>query len=179
VSAGLANHDPDVDAIYRLTQPLAVNFTSKAFTTVIPKGVMCPFNSQNTVFLEQAFWGLLLPVTTTMRVCDIWRGYWAQRLLWEIGGRLCFIPATVIQHRNVHTLQKDYIDELALYTDAGRLVDFLTKWVFTGKTFKEAVVQLSQDMATAGFWLQGDADIAVAWVEVSALAPSYAINLGV
>jgi hypothetical protein len=132
---GLANHDPDVDAIYRLTQPLGVNFSSKVFPAVIPKGTMCPFNSQNTVFLEEALWGLLLPVTTTMRVCDIWRGYWAQRLLWEIGGSLCFIPPTVIQHRNVHTLEHDYLDELDLYKDAGRLVDFLRNWTFAGSSF--------------------------------------------
>jgi hypothetical protein len=128
---------------------------------------MCPFNSQNTVFLQEALWGLLLPVTTTMRVCDIWRGYWAQRLLWEIGGKLCFIPPTVIQHRNVHTLGHDYLDELDLYKDAGRLVDFLRDWSFGGSSFPEAVMQLSRDMAKAGFWLEGDADLAAAWVEVS------------
>lgn len=31
------------------------------------------------------------------RVCDIWRGYWVQRLLWEIDGNLVFGPPTVNQ----------------------------------------------------------------------------------
>jgi hypothetical protein len=72
---------------------------------------MCPFNSQNIVFLNDAPWSLLLPVTTTMRVCDIWRGYWAQRLLWEINGKISFTEPTVVQHRNVHTLMRDYLDD--------------------------------------------------------------------
>lgn len=41
---------------------------------------MTPFNSQNTLFAAGALWGLLLPVTVTQRVCDIWRGYWVQVL---------------------------------------------------------------------------------------------------
>lgn len=34
---------------------------------------MCPWNSQNTLFAKDALWGLLIPITTTFRVCDIWR----------------------------------------------------------------------------------------------------------
>ena len=34
-----------------------------------------------------------------MRVCDIWRGYFAQRLLWEIGGELLFGQEDVLQIR--------------------------------------------------------------------------------
>lgn len=63
-------------------------------------------------------------------------------------------------------LKKDYVDELDLYNDAGRLVTFLQNWAFLGSSLPEAIVQLSQDMATAGFWLQSDADLAGAWVEV-------------
>jgi hypothetical protein len=31
---------------------------------------------------------MYIPITTTFRVCDIWRGYWAQRLLWEVRSTL-------------------------------------------------------------------------------------------
>jgi hypothetical protein len=164
--AGLANNDPDVDAIYRLTQPLGVNFNPEMFVTAIPDGLMCPFNSQNTVYLQEAFWGLLLPVTTSMRVCDIWRGYWVQRLLWEIGGSLCFTPPTVVQHRNPHTLLKDFHDEAALYRDAGRLVNFLRDWKNVGRDMPETIVSLAKAMAGEGFWEQGDVALTIAWVEV-------------
>lgn len=33
------------------------------------------------------------------RVSDIWRGYWAQRLLWEIGGHVAFGPPSLNQVR--------------------------------------------------------------------------------
>lgn len=101
-----------------------------------------------------------------MRVCDIWRGYWAQRLLWEIDGSLAFTTATVVQHRNVHTLMRDFLDELELYYDAGRLVDFLIGWQMQATSFPEGLVLLSRAMASEGFWMQGDADLAAAWVEV-------------
>jgi hypothetical protein len=64
---GLANVDPDVDAIYRLTQPLNLMFEEDSAAVALPKGIMCPFNSQNTLFAREALWGLLIPVTTTFR----------------------------------------------------------------------------------------------------------------
>ena len=70
---GLADLDPDVDAIFRLTQPMGVSFQPDIPSVVLPEGVMCPWNSQNTLFQRDALWGLLIPVTTTFRVCDIWR----------------------------------------------------------------------------------------------------------
>lgn len=81
---GLANVDPDVDAIYRLTLPLGITFDGDAWAVALPSGAFCPFNSQNTLFAKEALWGLLIPVTTTFRVCDIWRGYWVQRMLWQV-----------------------------------------------------------------------------------------------
>lgn len=33
---------------------------------------------------RSAFWALFLPTTVTLRVADIWRSYWAQRLMWEV-----------------------------------------------------------------------------------------------
>ena len=70
---GLANLDPDVDAIYRLTQSLDVHFKAEQPAVALPRSVVCPWNSQNTLFAQDALWGLLIPVTTTFRVCDIWR----------------------------------------------------------------------------------------------------------
>lgn len=66
---GLADVDPDVDAIYRLTQPLNISFARNTPSVVLPRGIMAPFNSQNTLFDRDALWGLLIPVTTTFR-CD-------------------------------------------------------------------------------------------------------------
>ncbi len=95
VQQGLANGDPDVDAIFRLTrknhqQKMNITFNDYAPPVAIPHGTLVPWNTQNTLFHYNAFWGLLVPVTTTFRVCDIWRSYWVQRILWYIGAHLSF-----------------------------------------------------------------------------------------
>jgi hypothetical protein len=45
-------------------------------------------------------------------VCDIWRSYWAQRLLWEMGASVLFVSGTVDQVRNAHDYVKDFRDEM-------------------------------------------------------------------
>ena len=70
----LADHDPDVDAIYRLTAKMPLAFENKkqagprsantlGKVDVVPAGVMSPFNAQAVVFARPAFWGMLMPVT--------------------------------------------------------------------------------------------------------------------
>jgi len=164
IQQGLANKDPDVDAIFRLTRKLNITFANSEPVN-IPIGIMTPYNSQNTFFHQRALWGLLIPITTTFRVCDIWRGYWSQRLLWEIGGSLAFLPASVIQNRNPHHLLEDFIDEDDLYKQAGKLVKFLREWRSERTNFFERMVDLSYAMVDAGFWEIGDAQLATAWVK--------------
>jgi hypothetical protein len=161
----MADLDPDVDAIYRLTQTLGVNFQKDNIASVaLPEGVFCPWNSQNTLFERDALWGLLIPVTTTFRVCDIWRSYWVQRLLWEVGGHLAFGPPTVDQYRNVHTLLRDFVDEQPLYNLTGGLIELLSTWQPPrGSDLPAMMVHLGQAMADAGMWAQGDADLMAAW----------------
>ena len=65
----------------------------------LERGVLCPFNSQATLFYREAFHLLLIPSTTAMRVSDIWRGYFSQRLLWEMGSQLTFDNAEVRRRR--------------------------------------------------------------------------------
>ena len=104
IQQGLVNNDPDVDAIFRLTQSSEINFAPNQSPVSLPAKTMCPFNSQNTIFYQSAFWGLIIPITTAFRVCDIWRSYWVQRLLWDMNASLSFLPPTAIQYRNDHNL---------------------------------------------------------------------------
>ena len=102
IQQGLANGDPDVDAIFRLTraskgQLIRVEFDGAAQPIALPRGTMCPYNAQTTLHHYDAFWALMMPFTPAFRVTDIWRSYWGQRLLYEIGGRLAFFPACVRQ----------------------------------------------------------------------------------
>eukprot|EP01104_Vermistella_antarctica_P005548 TRINITY_DN1605_c1_g2_i1.p1 TRINITY_DN1605_c1_g2~~TRINITY_DN1605_c1_g2_i1.p1 ORF type:complete len:773 (-),score=90.32 TRINITY_DN1605_c1_g2_i1:75-2393(-) len=162
----LADLDPDIDAIFRLThrKTLGTIRFDKKKSVSIPKGAMCPFNSQNTLFHHDAFWGLLIPITTPFRVCDIWRGYWAQRILWEIGGNLMFGNATVDQVRNDHDYIEDLADEVVLYTMAGKLVEFLMKWENKGPLLFDRIMSLSDEMSVNKFWKDGDVKLTHAWL---------------
>jgi hypothetical protein len=126
---------------------------------------MCPFNTQNTIFHTEAFWGLLIPITTSFRVCDIWRGYCTQRLLWEIKANLCFLPSHVVQERNEHNLLHDFIDEIDLYTKVNALVDFLKKWRSTHATLFERMICLVDAMIERGFYKENDGKLVRAWVQ--------------
>jgi len=73
----LANGDPDVDAIFRLTRrprhsDIRIHFDAEAPTVALAPPLLCPYNSQNTLYRADAFFTLLLPVTVAFRVTDIW-----------------------------------------------------------------------------------------------------------
>ena len=122
--------------------------------------------SQNTVFLHDALWATLIPISTTFRVCDIWRGYWTQRLLFDIGGQLAFTPPSVLQYRNAHNSFTDFLDELDLYTKAGSLVSFLHSWQPSDPlaTLPLRMVELATDMEKEGFWGRKDVNLMKDWV---------------
>ncbi|KAG0031967.1 hypothetical protein BGZ83_004494, partial [Gryganskiella cystojenkinii] len=66
IQQGLADLDPDVDAIFRLTQVQELKqakFCKKSPSLRLSPGTFSPFNSQNTLFSYDAFWGLVLPIT--------------------------------------------------------------------------------------------------------------------
>ncbi|XP_046551375.1 probable glycosyltransferase STELLO1 [Haliotis rubra] len=171
IQQGIVNGDPDMDAIFRLTRKqthsqLNVTFDDRAPPAIVPAGVFSPFNSQNTLFLYDALWALLIPTTTTFRVCDIWRGYWAQRLLWEMGGNLGFFPPNAFQKRNSHSYIRDAVNEKDLYFQTERLVDFLRTWTCEpDKPFFACMTKLSIDMAHEKFWKAEDADLIHFWVK--------------
>ena len=114
IQQGLANGSPDVDAVWRLVLDHEVVFDD-APNFLLPRGVWCPFNSQNTWWWREAFSLLYLPSYCSFRMTDIWRSFVAQRCLWEIGGELEFHRADVRQVRNDHDLMRDFDDETVGY----------------------------------------------------------------
>ena len=59
----LANNNPDVDAIYRMTREIPLTFTAENRVLVLPNGTFAPMNAQATLFRASAAWGLVLPIT--------------------------------------------------------------------------------------------------------------------
>jgi len=115
---GLADKDPDVDAIYRMIKEESDCWFIKRPPLAFDEGLVCPFNSQNTLFKKELFPLLYLPVTVNQRFADILRGYVAQPIMWKAGYILGFTEATVYQERNEHDLMVDFIDELPCYTQS-------------------------------------------------------------
>ncbi len=81
IQQGLADENPDVDAIYRLVLTLPQNFRADR-RVALGKGAWCPFNSQNTTWWPEAFPLLYLPSYCSFRMTDIWRSFVAQRVAW-------------------------------------------------------------------------------------------------
>jgi hypothetical protein len=76
------------------------------------------------------------------RVSDIWRGYIAQRLLWDVGHSIAFAPPMVKQLRNPHDPLADMDAEQDLYRKSMALVKFLQKWQGTASTLPGRSTQL-------------------------------------
>lgn len=123
IQQGLADENPDVDAIYRLVLPLPFNFLKKG--AVALRGAWCPFNSQNTTFFAPAFPLLYLPYHCSFRMTDIWRSFVAQRIAYHNGWGVLFHDATVFQERNDHDLLHDFADEVAGYLNNQKIRDAL------------------------------------------------------
>lgn len=112
---GLADANPDVDAVYRMLFPLPFDFDPGVEPVALIDGAWCPFNSQNTTFFEEIFPLLYLPAHCSFRMTDIWRSFVAQRVLHHLGYPVLFHGCTVWQERNDHSLHRDFCDEIPGY----------------------------------------------------------------
>jgi len=126
IQQGLADDNPDVDAIYRLTLPLPFKFDHHD-NIVLGLNSVCPFNSQNTTWFKEAFPLLYLPSYCSFRMTDIWRSFIAQRIGWECGWSILFHSSTVRQERNEHSLMKDFEEEIPGYVHNAQIVSTLNK----------------------------------------------------
>lgn len=124
IQQGLADDNPDVDAVYRLIMPLPQKFRTN-FQIALSPGAWCPVNSQNTTWWSDAFPLLYLPACCSFRMTDIWRGFVAQRIAWANGWVVLFHEPTVWQERNEHDLLRDFQDEVPGYLNNARIATAL------------------------------------------------------
>lgn len=121
----LADKDPDVDAVYRLTtQNKDIQF-EKGIDLIIHPGVYTPINSQSTFWKKEFFPLMYFPMFVGWRFADILRGYIAQKLLWSSGSCLGYSSPIVYQERNEHNYMVDFNQELILYNAVVPLVRVL------------------------------------------------------
>jgi hypothetical protein len=133
---GLADGDPDVDAIYRLVSDTACTF-KKRNPVVLEQGTLCPFNSQNTAIRKELFPLLYLPAFVTFRFTDILRGLVAQPILWEAGYRLGFTEATVFQERNPHNYMRDFESEVPMYLHTEKTIETISSVISKNKSVSQ------------------------------------------
>ncbi len=126
IQQGLADGNPDVDAVYRLVMPLPVSFSARP-RLILGRATWSPFNSQNTTWFKAAFPLLYIPSYCNFRMCDIWRGFVALRICWANGWGVLFHGPTVWQERNDHNLLDDFQDEVVGYINNARICEALEK----------------------------------------------------
>jgi hypothetical protein len=140
IQQGLANDNPDVDAIYRLVFPLPHKFRADRRVAFM-QGAWCPFNSQNTCWWRDAFPLMYLPAYCSFRMTDIWRSLVAQRVAWANDWAILFHEPTVVQKRNDHNLLRDFKDEVPGYLNNDAIREGLEQ-----VTMKPGVEQLGENL---------------------------------
>lgn len=163
IEQGVVNKNPDVDAIFRLTQGDEIIFETRS-ACFLSENLFCPFNSQNTFFHQPAFFTMYIPSTPTMRVSDIWRGYIAQKLIWEKGFKLVFSGPNAIQDRNLHSLMDDFLLEQSLYLQGSNLVDYLSNWNGYDDHPLGSIYALYTDLVKEGFVKEEELRLLKGWI---------------
>jgi len=160
---GLADGDPDVDAIYRLTNNQPCFFDDRP-PLVLDEGTLCPFNSQNTAFRKEVFPLLYLPASVTFRYTDILRGLVAQPILWAAGFRLGFTGATVVQERNPHDFMKDFESEIPCYLYPTQVVSVVNEAISAAASVAENLRRAYSRLTAVGLVPHEEMPLLDAWL---------------
>lgn len=161
---GLADINPDVDAVYRLTDDRTCRFDERQ-PFVLDKGTISPFNTQNTIIRKELFALIYLPTYVTFRFTDILRGLIAQPIMWMYDYHLGFTNATVVQKRNPHDYMKDFISEIPMYQYCESIIDYVSGSISLSesiesnlfnsyKSLLKAKIVCNKEMLTLEAWLK-------------------------
>jgi hypothetical protein len=138
---GLINEDSDFDAIYRLTINKHISFENNE-NFAISKGCYSPFNTQSTLWNKVFYPLLYIPITVDFRFSDIFRGYVAQRIMWDYNHLLGFHKPHTYQERNVHDNFQDFIGELNMYQSIKGMINELDSIRLQNNSIEEDLWQV-------------------------------------
>lgn len=166
VLQAVADGDPDVDAIYRLTAPdvTEVRFEDTE-PLLVPHESWTPFNSQATTWPRSLLPLMYLPSTCSFRMTDIWRSFIAQRIMSALGVYLVVTPPTVYQERNSHNLMHDFADEIEGYVGYERFVNVLQETSVGGReeTLLDDLSAVYRALISDGFFKEPEIPLLDAW----------------
>lgn len=161
---GLADGDPDVDAIYRLIDNTPCYFQDRD-PLVLQPGTVCPFNSQNTAFVKELFPLLYLPARVTFRFTDILRGLVAQPIMALAGFSLGFTKATVTQERNPHDYLADFTSEIPCYLHPEKVIEIVRRSIHAGSPVSDNLRAAYEALVKHQIVPQAELEILDAWLE--------------
>jgi len=161
---GLADGDPDVDAIYRLVSNKPCTF-NHASPVVLGTGTLSPFNSQNTAFRKELFPLLYLPAYVTFRFTDILRGWVAQPIMSAAGYSLGFTNATVVQERNPHDYTKDFESEIPCYLHGNAIAEALASIVRADRSVGENLFACYTKLRAMDIVTDQELELLGAWIK--------------
>lgn len=160
---GLADEDPDVDAIYRLTSDKPCYFEDKA-PIVIGKETLVPFNTQNTLIRRDLFPLLYLPTYVTFRFTDILRGLIAQPIMWLYDYHLGFVGATVVQKRNPHDYVKDFVSEIPMYEHTNDVIKITREVISKDRSISANLLEVYTELFRNGIVIEKELITLKAWL---------------
>ena len=161
---GLADEDPDVDAIYRLTSDKPCYFKDRE-PVVLARNTVSPFNTQNTYVIRELFPLLYLPAHVTFRFTDILKGMVAQPIMWLYGYELGFVKATVVQKRNPHDYFKDFISEIPMYQYTQKAFEIAMATVTKQHDIKSNLYHVYEALHKNGIVVADELKVLEAWLK--------------
>lgn len=160
---GLADKDPDVDAIYRFTIGEECVFEKKE-PILLNSNVWSPFNSQNTIFRRDVVILMYLPATVSFRFTDILRSYVAVSILNCFNLKICFFSATVFQIRNFHDLYKDFDSEVVMYLNSEFIMLELAKIIDSNLSISENLLNAYRRLMEMGIVENSELELLNYWI---------------
>ncbi len=161
---GLADEDPDVDAIYRLTSDIPCFFYERA-PVALDKGTISPFNTQNTMIRKELFALMYLPTYVTFRFTDILRGLIAQPIMWLYNYKLGFINATVVQKRNPHDYMKDFLSEIPMYENCEKVMSVVSNSISKSDNIETNLFNAYKSLLKEGIVCDSEMITLKAWLK--------------
>jgi hypothetical protein len=159
IRAGLWLDVPDIDVITHLERAPRARALRDEFTgelVALGEGTYCPVNTQNTAFHSD-----LMPLIHTIpmgdrvegmelsRFDDIWLGFFAKKILDEIGGTVAYGRPLSTHDRNTHHLKRELEHEAIGIRLNEVVVDTLETIDIDGETPAECYRSLIDEFRTA------------------------------
>lgn len=155
INAGLWLSDPDVNAITNLDEPIKIIAMNSEQVMLAP-GTFTPINTQNTAFhrdILPCFYYIVMEKQINgyflNRYGDIWLGFFARKVIDQVGDKVAFGCPLVEHRRNTHDLFKDLQEELLGMILTDKIVPIIESLRLTKKTYSGAYVELAEGLEAA------------------------------